>query len=109
MTTQSILGNGLLHFEKSSNRLASKNTPKENGPLTKKDRVEISGQDKISSNKDITYSPESILNTKISLDNFDYNPSVHDLEKIKQKNSDGFYDQNKVINTVVDRLANDLE
>ena len=109
MTTLSIHNNGSPHIDPAANKIAGKKGVKGQDSEIKKDSVEISAQSKIPVEKDITYSPESIMNSKISPETFDYDPKVHNLDQIRQKISDGYYDSNEVINSVVNRISDNLE
>lgn len=109
MTTQSVYNNSSSQVEKTTKKIAEKKAMLEKDSAIRKDRVEISGQNKTSGNKEITYSPESIMNTKISPQTFDYGPQVHDLEQIKQKISSGYYENNNVTSTVVNRLFDNIK
>lgn len=104
MTTHSINDTKAAHITQADQQAKSRSAEHKKEAV-KKDIVELSNRP----NEEVTYSRESITaagTSAHSAKNFD---AVHDLRQVKENIEMGVYDREDVIDTVVDRMMDELE
>jgi hypothetical protein len=107
MTTNSI--NNINRLEQAGFQSDSKKAEQTKNLSRKKDTVEISRKNNESAKPDATYSKESIQQSLEQVKAAGNLESVHDLEKIKEKIAQGYYNSDQVIDSVVNRIIDQLD
>lgn len=107
MTTNGI--NNISRIQQAGLQPENKKADQVKDAARKNDTVEISRKNKPTVNLDATYSKESIQQTLDQIKAADNFEAVHDLAKIKEKIANGYYDNDLVINSIANRIADDLD
>ena len=107
MTTNGI--NNISRIQQAGLQPESQKADQSKSAARKKDTVEISSKAKQVANPDAIYSKESIQQSLDQVKAAGNLESVHDLEKIRERIDQGYYDSETVINSVVNRIFDQLD